>query len=71
MVKEIKYKLDINSLRRVTENVSIGMNDVGRIALRTTAPLCFDAYTKNRDTGSFILIEEGTNVTVGACMIID
>lgn len=71
VVKEIKYKLDINSLRRVTEDVSIGMNDVGRIALRTTAPLCFDAYTKNRDTGSFILIDEGTNVTVGACMIID
>jgi sulfate adenylyltransferase subunit 1 (EFTu-like GTPase family) len=47
------------------------MNDVGRIALRTTAPLCFDAYTRNRDTGSFILIDEATNVTVGACMIID
>jgi sulfate adenylyltransferase subunit 1 (EFTu-like GTPase family) len=47
------------------------MNDVGRITLRTTAPLCFDAYTKNRETGSFIIIEEGTNVTVGACMIID
>lgn len=71
VVKEVKYKLDINSLHRVTENVSIGMNDVGRISLRTTAPLCFDAYTKNRDTGSFILIDEATNVTVGACMIID
>lgn len=71
VVKEVKYKLDINTLHRVTENVSIGMNDVGRITIRTTAPLCFDAYTKNRDTGSFILIDEGTNVTVGACMIID
>ena len=71
VVKEIKYKLDINTLHRITENVSIGMNDVGRITIRTTAPLCFDAYTKNRDTGSFILIDEGTNVTVGACMIID
>ncbi|MBK7148596.1 MAG: sulfate adenylyltransferase subunit CysN [Bacteroidetes bacterium] len=71
VVKEIKYKMDINSLHRITENPSIGMNDVGRISLRTTAPLCFDAYTKNRDTGSFILIEEGSNVTVGACMIID
>lgn len=71
VIKEIKYKLDINSLHRITENPSIGMNDVGRIALRTTAPLSFDAYTKNRDTGSFILIDEATNVTVGACMIID
>jgi len=71
VVKEIRYKLDINTLHRVTENVSIGANDVGRIAIRTTAPLCFDAYTKNRDIGSFILIDEGTNVTVGACMIID
>lgn len=71
VVKEVKYKLDINSLHRITENVSIGMNDVGRISLRTTAPLCFDAYTKNRDTGSFILVDEATNITVGACMIID
>lgn len=71
VVKEVKYKLDINSLHRITDNPSIGTNDVGRITLRTTAPLCFDAYTKNRDTGSFILIDEATNVTVGACMIID
>ncbi len=71
VVKDIKYKLDINTLHRITENAVIGMNDVGRISLRTTAPLFFDAYTKNRDTGSFILIDEATNVTVGACMIID
>lgn len=71
VIKEIKYKMDINTLHRITENPQIGMNDVGRITLRTTAPLCYDAYTKNRETGSFILIDEGTNVTVGACMIID
>ncbi|MBS1612841.1 MAG: sulfate adenylyltransferase subunit CysN [Bacteroidetes bacterium] len=71
VVKEIKYKLDINTQHRITENPSIGTNDVGRIKLRTTAPLCYDAYTKNRETGSFILIDEATNVTVGACMIID
>jgi sulfate adenylyltransferase subunit 1 len=71
VVKEIKYKLDINTLHRITETPNIGMNDVGRITLRTTAPLCFDAYTKNRETGSFILIDEATNITVGACMIID
>lgn len=71
MVKEIKYKLDINTLHRITENISIGMNDVGRISIRATSPLFFDSYTRNRETGSFILIDEGTNVTVGACMVID
>jgi sulfate adenylyltransferase subunit 1 len=71
VVKGIKYRLDINTLHRVSENPTIGVNDVGRISLRTTAPLCFDAYTKNRETGSFILIDEATNITVGACMIID
>jgi sulfate adenylyltransferase subunit 1 len=71
VVKEIRYKLDINKLHRITDNPTIGMNDVGRITLRTTNPLIFDAYTRNRDTGSFILIDEATNVTVGACMIID
>jgi sulfate adenylyltransferase subunit 1 len=71
VVKEVKYKMDINKLHRITENPSIGMNDVGRISLRTTAPLFYDAYTKNRETGSFILIDEATNVTVAACMIID
>lgn len=71
VIKEIKYKLDINTLHRITENPAIEMNDVGRIVLRTTSPLCFDAYTKNRETGSFVLIDEATNVTVGACMIND
>ncbi len=71
VVKEIKYKLDISTLSRITENPAIGTNDVGRISLRTTAPLMFDAYTKNRETGSFILIDESTNVTVGAGMILD
>lgn len=71
VIKEIKYKLDINTLHRITENPVIEMNDVGRIVIRTTAPLCFDAYTKNRETGSFVLIDEATHVTVGACMIND
>jgi sulfate adenylyltransferase subunit 1 len=71
VVKEVKYKLDINTLHRITENPGIGMNDVGRISLRTTSPLNFDSYTKNRDTGSFILIDEATNVSFGACIIID
>jgi sulfate adenylyltransferase subunit 1 len=71
VVKEIKYKLDISTLSRLTENPTIGTNDIGRISLRTTAPFMFDAYTKNRETGSFILIDENTNITVGAGMILD
>ena len=70
VVKEIKYKLDISTLHRITENPEIRMNDIGRITIRTTAPLLYDAYTKNRETGAFIMIDEGTNVTVGACMIL-
>jgi len=70
VVKEVKYKFDISNLSRITDNPEIKMNDIGRISLRTTAQLFYDSYTKNRETGSFILIDEGTNVTVGAGMII-
>lgn len=70
VVKEIKYRLDINSLSRITQNPTIGMNDVGKVLLRTTSPLLADVYTQNRETGSFIMIDEATNVTVGAGMIV-
>lgn len=71
VIKEIKYKLDISTLHRITDNVSINVNDVGRISIRTTQPIFIDSYRDNRETGSFILVDEGTNVTVGACMVID
>lgn len=71
VIKEIKYRLDINSLSRITENTTIGMNDVGKVLLRTTAPLLVDTYMQNRETGSFILIDEATNITVGAGMVIN
>jgi sulfate adenylyltransferase subunit 1 len=71
VVKEIKYKLDIGTLHRITDEPQIHMNDIGRISIRTTAPILYDAYTKNRETGAFIMIDEGTNVTVGACIILD
>ncbi len=70
IVKEVRYRLDINSLHRDLENTQIKMNDIGRIVLRTTKPLFFDAYRKNRITGSLIFVDEGTNETVGAGMII-
>ncbi len=70
VVKEVRYKLDINTLHRNEEENTIGMNDIGRIVVRTTSPLFTDAYRKNRITGSVIIIDEGTNNTVGAGMIL-
>ena len=71
MVRQVHYKLDINTLHRDTENRALGMNDIGRVTLRTTQPLFVDPYSRNRVTGSFILIDEGTNSTVAAGMIVD
>lgn len=70
IVKDIRYKIDINTLRRNEEDKIFGMNDIGRIQLRTTLPLFFDSYRRNRNTGSLILIDEATNETVGAGMIL-
>ena len=71
IVNDIKYKMDINTLSRIHDDKEIKLNDIGRISIRTTKPLFFDDYQRNRNTGSLVLIDEGTNVTVGACMILD
>ncbi len=70
MIKEVRYRLDINSLHRDEENKAVAMNDICRVLLRTTAPLFIDPYRKNRITGSIILVDEGTNETVAAGMVI-
>ncbi len=70
VVKEVRYKMDINTLHRNEEDNTLNVNDIGRVVLRTTAPLFTDSYRKNRITGSVILIDESTNRTVGAGMII-
>jgi len=70
VIKDIKYKMDINTLHRNLEDKEIKMNDIARVTLRTTKPLFVDAYRKNRITGSILLVDEGTNETVGAGMII-
>jgi sulfate adenylyltransferase subunit 1 len=70
VVKEIKYKVDINTLHRMEDDKEIKMNDIGRISIRTTKPLFIDEYKRNRNTGSLILIDEATNDTVGAGMIL-
>ena len=70
LIKEIKYKVNINTLHRVEDDLTINANDIARVRIRTTQPLFFDRYDRNRNTGSLILIDEATNVTVGAGMII-
>ncbi|MCB9081311.1 MAG: sulfate adenylyltransferase subunit CysN [Lewinellaceae bacterium] len=70
VIKEVRYKLDINTLHRNQEDTVIQMNDIARLLIRTTKPLFFDSYRRNRNTGSIILVDEATNVTVGAGMII-
>jgi len=69
LVKDIQYRLDVNSLHRDQDTKELGLNEIGRVQLRTTVPLLCDPYSKNRTTGSFILIDEATGVTVGAGMI--
>jgi sulfate adenylyltransferase subunit 1 (EFTu-like GTPase family) len=69
VVKELQYRLDINTLHREPGAQELGLNDIGRVRLRTTQPLFVDDYARNRVTGRFILIDEATNVTVGAGML--
>ena len=69
MVKELVYKLNINTLSKIEGESVVGMNDIARISIRTTQALLFDPYRKNRVSGSFILVDEGSNETVAAGMI--
>jgi len=69
VVRDVHYRLDINSLHRDAETDSLGLNEIGRVSLRTTQPLLCDSYSTNRMTGSFILVDEATGMTVGAGMI--
>ena len=70
VIKEVQYKVDINNLHKLEDDKILNMNDIGRIKVRTTQPLCIDTYRKNRISGSMVLVDEGTNNTVGACMVI-
>ncbi len=70
IIKEVAYKVDINTLEKNTTDREIKMNDIGRIRIKTTQALYFDSYTKNRITGSLILIDEATNETMAAGLII-
>ena len=70
IITEVKYHVDINTLHKIEGVTGFAMNDIGRISLRTAVPLIHDSYRRNRITGSFILIDPGTNETVAAGMIV-
>ncbi|MDK3257102.1 sulfate adenylyltransferase subunit 1 [Blastococcus capsensis] len=70
MVKDLRYRLDINTLHRDESAPTLALNEIGRLQLRVTAPLFTDPYRVNRTTGSFILVDESTNATVGAGMVL-
>jgi bifunctional enzyme CysN/CysC len=69
-VQQLHYRLDVNSLHRDESERALTLNDLGRVSIRTAVPLFVDEYRRNRITGSFILIDEGTFETVGAGMIL-
>jgi len=71
MVKGLQYRLDVNTLHRDEAAASLGLNEIGRVRLRTTAPLLCDDYRRNRATGGFIVIDEVTNRTVGAGIVLE
>ena len=69
LVKEIRYKININTLHKIEDDFDIGLNDIGRVILRTSSPLLYDSYRRNRIMGGVVLIDEFTNETVAAGMI--
>ncbi len=69
VVKDLRYRIDVNTLHREEGVASLGLNEIGRVTLRTTAPVMVDPYRRNRTTGSFILIDEASNTTAGAGMV--
>jgi bifunctional enzyme CysN/CysC len=71
VVRQLHYRLDVNSLHRDESADALRLNEIGRVRLRTTVPLLADEYRRNRTTGGFIVIDETTNRTVGAGMIVE
>ncbi|MEC7400746.1 MAG: sulfate adenylyltransferase, partial [Verrucomicrobiota bacterium] len=69
IVSEVRYKIDVNTLRKNEEELEFGMNDIGRICLRVSSPIFYDSYRRNRNTGSFILVDPFSNETLAAGMM--
>ena len=69
IISDLRYKININTLRKIEDDKEFGMNEIGRVSIRTSSPIYFDSYENNRTTGSFILVDDMTNETVAAGMI--
>jgi bifunctional enzyme CysN/CysC len=69
LIRGLQYRVDVNTLHRDTSATFLGLNEIGRVSIRTTTPIVYDPYSQNRNTGSFILIDEATNATVAAGML--
>ena len=70
VIRELRYQVDVNTLHKIEDSEGLKLNEIGRVTIRTAAPLLHDGYRRNRSTGSFILVDPGTNETVGAGMIV-
>jgi sulfate adenylyltransferase subunit 1 len=70
IVKEVAYKVDVNSLENVEFDGSVNLNEVVKVKIKTAVPLPHDYYTTLRVNGGAILIDETSNITVGACMLL-
>jgi bifunctional enzyme CysN/CysC len=71
IVRDLQYRMDVNTLHRDETASQLTLNEIGRVTMRLTQPVFCDPYSRNRLTGGLILIDEGTNATVGAAMITD
>ena len=70
LIKDVNYKVDVNTLEHIYNGSQVGLNEIARVTLRTTKPLFIDSYRRNRKTGALVLIDEATNNTVGVGMVI-
>lgn len=70
MIEKVKYKVDVNTLHKIENDLEVGINDIARISIRSSAPFFLDSYKQNRATGSLILIDEQTHATVAAGMVV-
>lgn len=69
LVRDLQYRLDVNTLHRIEDAAELRLNEIGRVRLRATQPLLCDPYRRNRETGGFVLVDESSNHTVGAGMV--
>ena len=70
LIKEVKYKVNVNTLHKLEDDSEVGLNDIAKISIRTSSPLFVDSYNRNRTTGSLVIIDEQSNSTVAAGMIV-